>query len=40
MRSSLPEELRDVPAPFAEAVEVSVDAPAIERLVAWNGRRP
>ncbi len=40
MRSSLPEELRDVPAPFAEAVEVSADSPAIERLVAWNGRRP
>ncbi len=27
-------------APFADAVEVPDDAPAIDRLVAWNGRRP
>ncbi len=27
-------------APFAEVVEVPVDAPLIDRLVAWNGRRP
>ena len=26
--------------PFADAVEVPADAPAIDRLVAWNGRRP
>ncbi|MDP2289614.1 MAG: TIGR03086 family metal-binding protein [Actinomycetota bacterium] len=26
--------------PFAEAVPVSADAPAIDRLVAWNGRDP
>jgi uncharacterized protein (TIGR03086 family) len=26
--------------PFADAVDVPGDAPAIERLVAWNGRRP
>lgn len=26
--------------PFAEAVEVTADAPLIDRLVAWNGRRP
>jgi uncharacterized protein (TIGR03086 family) len=26
--------------PFAEAVPVPVDAPAIDRLVAWNGRDP
>ena len=26
--------------PFADAVEVAADAPAIDRLVAWNGRRP
>ena len=40
MRASLPEGLRDDEAPFAEAVEVGADAPAIDRLVAWNGRRP
>jgi uncharacterized protein (TIGR03086 family) len=27
-------------APFADPVEVPVDAPLIDRLVAWNGRRP
>lgn len=26
--------------PFADAVAVPADAPAIDRLVAWNGRRP
>ena len=26
--------------PFANAVPVAADAPAIDRLVAWNGRRP
>ena len=26
--------------PFQNAVEVPADAPAIERLVAWNGRQP
>lgn len=26
--------------PFADAVPVSDDAPLIDRLVAWNGRRP
>jgi uncharacterized protein (TIGR03086 family) len=32
----------DVPfaAPFADAVDVPDGAPAIDRLVAWNGRRP
>ena len=40
MRASLPEGLRDASAPFAEAVEVGAGAPAIDRLVAWNGRRP
>jgi uncharacterized protein (TIGR03086 family) len=32
--------LDEVPVPFAEVVEVADDAPAIDRLVAWNGRRP
>lgn len=27
-------------APFADVVEVPADAPLIDRLVAWNGRRP
>ncbi len=26
--------------PFAEVIEVPTDAPLIDRLVAWNGRRP
>jgi hypothetical protein len=30
----------DAPHPFAAVVSVPDDAPAIERLVAWNGRRP
>jgi uncharacterized protein (TIGR03086 family) len=32
--------LDDVAIPFAEAVPVPDDAPAIDRLVAWNGRDP
>ena len=32
--------LDEVAIPFAEAVPVPVDAPAIDRLVAWNGREP
>lgn len=40
MRASLPQALRHAKAPFAEAVDVGDDAPAIDRLVAWNGRRP
>jgi uncharacterized protein (TIGR03086 family) len=30
----------EVAIPFAEAVAVPADAPAIDRLVAWNGRDP
>lgn len=30
----------EVAVPFAEAVPISDDAPAIDRLVAWNGREP
>jgi uncharacterized protein (TIGR03086 family) len=30
----------ETPDPFAEVVPVPDDAPAIDRLVAWNGRRP
>ncbi len=32
--------LDEVAIPFAEAVPVADDAPAIDRLVAWNGRDP
>ncbi|BBY66821.1 TIGR03086 family metal-binding protein [Mycolicibacterium helvum] len=32
--------LDKVGVPFAEAVPISDDAPAIDRLVAWNGRDP
>lgn len=32
--------LPEVAMPFAEAVPVADDAPAIDRLVAWNGRDP
>ena len=32
--------LPEVAIPFAEAVPVSGDAPAIDRLIAWNGRDP
>lgn len=37
--AGLPDELRAQP-PFADAVEVSTDAPLIDQLVAWNGRDP
>jgi len=30
----------DTPAPFAEVVPVPDDAPLIDQLVAWNGRKP
>ena len=30
----------EVAVPFAEAVSITDDAPAIDRLVAWNGRDP
>lgn len=32
--------LHEVAMPFAEVVPVPADAPAIDRLVAWNGRDP
>jgi uncharacterized protein (TIGR03086 family) len=32
--------LDEVAIPFAEAIPVPDDAPAIDRLVAWNGRNP
>lgn len=39
MQAELPAEGREH-APFDPVVEVNPDAPAIERLVAWTGRRP
>jgi uncharacterized protein (TIGR03086 family) len=38
--ATMPEEYRGGPPPFADAVGVPDDAPLIDRLVAWNGRRP
>ena len=41
MRQGLPAEGRDNPfVPFNPVVEVAANAPVIDRLVAWNGRRP
>lgn len=39
MAQRVPPALRVGP-PFADAVPVADDAPLIDRLVAWNGRRP
>lgn len=39
-RAGMPPELRNFTDPFADAVPVPDDAPLIDRLVAWNGRRP
>jgi len=39
LRASLPPEV-EWEDPFGPAVEVPEDAPAIDRLVAWNGRQP
>lgn len=36
----MPPELRDFEPPFGEAVTVTADAPLIDQLVAWTGRRP
>ena len=38
--AAMPEEERTGRAPFGEAVAVPDDAPAIDRLVAYTGRRP
>jgi hypothetical protein len=40
VRATMPEEFQGGPPPFAEVVPVPADAPAIDRLVAWTGRRP
>jgi uncharacterized protein (TIGR03086 family) len=38
--ATMPEDQRRPEPPFADAVPVPGDAPAIDRLVAWTGRRP
>lgn len=40
VEAAMPEDQRSGLPPFAEAVPVPDDAPPIDRLVAWNGRRP
>ena len=39
-RAAMPTDAADWPDPFLAAVPVADDAPAIDRLVAFNGRRP
>jgi uncharacterized protein (TIGR03086 family) len=39
-RRELPVEPRGGPVPFGPVVDVSGDAPLIDQLVAWQGRRP
>ncbi|MCX5015679.1 TIGR03086 family metal-binding protein [Streptomyces sp. NBC_00555] len=40
VRRALPAETRGGRIPFAEVVPVAADASALDRLVAWSGRRP
>ncbi len=40
MRAEMPPEMADFELPFAEPVEVTADAPVIDRSVAYNGRNP
>ncbi len=40
IKAGLPEPYRSAPNPWAAPVPVPDDAPLIDRLVAWNGRRP
>lgn len=40
VRSTMAPEQRNFADPLADAVPVPDDAPLIDRLVAWNGRRP
>ncbi len=40
MQFGLPAEPRGGEVPFAAVVEVALDAPAMDRLVAWLGRQP
>ncbi len=40
IKAGMPEPYRSAPNPWADPVPVSADASLIDRLVAWNGRRP
>ena len=40
VRDKMPAGHTDGTPPFAEAVPIAADAPLIDRLVAWTGRRP
>jgi len=40
LKADFPEDYRTSPDPWVDAVPVPDDAPLIDRLVAWNGRRP
>lgn len=40
VKAQLPPHLAALPDPFEDAVAVPDDAPPIDRIVAWNGRRP
>jgi len=40
MKVAMPAAIRQFADPFADAVPVGDTAPLIDRLVAWNGRRP
>ena len=40
IRANTPEERRTPTDPFAEVVPVAADAPLIDQIVAWTGRRP
>jgi uncharacterized protein (TIGR03086 family) len=40
IKAQLPPEIAALPDPFADAVPVPDDAPAIDKIVAWSGRQP
>jgi uncharacterized protein (TIGR03086 family) len=40
VKAAMPEPYRSAGDPWTDAVPVADDAPLIDRLVAWNGRRP
>jgi uncharacterized protein (TIGR03086 family) len=40
VRDQMPPEYRDFPPPFADAVDVPAYASRIDRLIAWQGRKP
>ena len=40
VKAEMPEPFRSAGDPWVDAVPVADDAPLVDRLVAWNGRRP